>query len=315
MGVVEEEFPAVGGAFVDGSRLAVQRPAADQAAGSDKAYPGAVVVDRAARGERRRAELVKTPPGPPLSPRRADARRWLVALTKGLMFSAHSPGDSATRVWPARRMAIAGQGALGFFAGGTVGFRGAGPGFRRPRFVAGATTVLLIGNTRLLVNSFPCRTSALCSTSPQEALDDWIDELSSVRGSGERAFRELLGRAMVAIKNLRGSDHIRDLSEFLGFRYSRYQDDFAEILPLGRGACGRVWRVENRLDTMEYAIKKIRFGERGANVWKVCVELLEARILREVKFPARPCSLARTHTRIRDDGRLYRGGRRRASSR
>ncbi|RKO84041.1 kinase-like domain-containing protein [Blyttiomyces helicus] len=150
--------------------------------------------------------------------------------------------------------------------------------------------------------------------------DDWIDELSSVRGSYKRAFRDLVVQAMVAIKekdiearglpasgpsssdnipqvgivhaadsrdflnadsatSLRGSDKIRDLSEVLDFRSSRYQDDFAEILPLGRGAFGQVWRVENKLDGMEYAIKKIRLrGEKSKKLEK---------ILREVKFQAR----------------------------
>ncbi|KAJ3033827.1 Eukaryotic translation initiation factor 2-alpha kinase [Rhizophlyctis rosea] len=156
--------------------------------------------------------------------------------------------------------------------------------------------------------------------------DDFIDELSGVRASYKRAFRDLVMQAMAAIKEQEGggqkllmapdvvaddiadtalvkelpqfaraglsaaplpsprSNYSRtpfspvDFSEALDVR-SRYKEDFAELKPLGKGAFGQVWRVRNRLDGVEYAIKrvKLRVGKKH-NLQK---------ILREVKFQAR----------------------------
>ncbi|KAI8820164.1 kinase-like domain-containing protein [Fimicolochytrium jonesii] len=164
---------------------------------------------------------------------------------------------------------------------------------------------------------------------------DFLDELASVRGAYKRAFRDLVIRAMDAIKeqegpsalpfeakefdrvqhpngggggksplmstrqadNLDGTRCVSPLmprdSNFTRNRRvqlthrspsvwdahaSRYSEDFEEMNVLGRGAFGRVYRVRNRLDGIEYAVKKVRL--------KLGTNTLE-RILREVKFQAK----------------------------
>ncbi|KAI8907007.1 kinase-like domain-containing protein [Powellomyces hirtus] len=170
--------------------------------------------------------------------------------------------------------------------------------------------------------------------------DDFLDELSSVRGSYKRAFRDLVVRAMDAIRDqdhhtstlqfdsstfddvsgvppivrggsssltgtrspklggggvspliphraspsLEGSSSARNgrtrrtFASVWDTRSSRYAEDFVELDILGKGAFGRVYRVRNRLDGIEYAIKKVRL--------RMGTSKLE-RILREVKFQAR----------------------------
>ncbi|KAJ3163141.1 Eukaryotic translation initiation factor 2-alpha kinase [Geranomyces michiganensis] len=169
--------------------------------------------------------------------------------------------------------------------------------------------------------------------------DDFLDELSTVRGSYKRAFRDLVVRAMASIKDqdqqatlklgpstfgadggggmapppppppsssslidqrapffgpasvspllpLRAApatshrnDHVRPtFSSVWDARSSRYAEDFVELEMLGKGAFGRVYRVRNRLDGIEYAIKKVRL--------RMGTSKLE-RLLREVKFQAR----------------------------
>lgn len=43
---------------------------------------------------------------------------------------------------------------------------------------------------------------------------------------------------------------------------SRYHEEFEEILLLGKGASGEVWKVRNKLDRRFYAVKKIAMGAR-----------------------------------------------------
>ena len=43
---------------------------------------------------------------------------------------------------------------------------------------------------------------------------------------------------------------------------SRYREEFEEILLLGKGASGEVWKVRNKLDRRFYAVKKIAMGAR-----------------------------------------------------
>ncbi|KAI8846232.1 hypothetical protein BC829DRAFT_270721 [Chytridium lagenaria] len=50
----------------------------------------------------------------------------------------------------------------------------------------------------------------------------------------------------------------RDISELLDLHSSRYVEDFDEVRPLGRGAFGKVMCARNKLDGVEYAVKRIR---------------------------------------------------------
>jgi translation initiation factor 2-alpha kinase 1 len=45
------------------------------------------------------------------------------------------------------------------------------------------------------------------------------------------------------------------------FQNSRYYNDFLQTTMLGRGAFSSVWKAQNRLDDIEYAIKKVRLNE------------------------------------------------------
>jgi serine/threonine protein kinase len=66
-------------------------------------------------------------------------------------------------------------------------------------------------------------------------------------------------------------------------RYSRYTSEFNEILALGRGGFGTVFRCRNVLDGREYAIKKIKITSPvSGNVTKHLSQKLH-RVLREVK--------------------------------
>ena len=53
-----------------------------------------------------------------------------------------------------------------------------------------------------------------------------------------------------------------DIANQLQQRASRYRDEFEEIILLGRGASGEVWKVRNKLDRRFYAVKKIAMGAR-----------------------------------------------------
>lgn len=68
-------------------------------------------------------------------------------------------------------------------------------------------------------------------------------------------------------------------------RYSRYTSEFKEILPLGRGGFGTVFKCQNVIDGHEYAIKKIKIASPlsvEGNVTKQLSQKLH-RVLREVK--------------------------------
>lgn len=70
-------------------------------------------------------------------------------------------------------------------------------------------------------------------------------------------------------------------------RYSRYQSEFREMEPLGRGGFGTVFRVSNVLDGREYAVKKvsIRSSDWNSPGTEAFSQELH-RVLREVKFLA-----------------------------
>ena len=62
---------------------------------------------------------------------------------------------------------------------------------------------------------------------------------------------------------------------------SRYHDEFEEILLLGKGASGEVWKVRNKLDRRFYAVKKITMNVRDRN------NGLDRKIRREVTTVSR----------------------------
>ncbi|KAI8609407.1 hypothetical protein BC830DRAFT_1150666 [Chytriomyces sp. MP71] len=166
--------------------------------------------------------------------------------------------------------------------------------------------------------------------------EDFLDEVTAVRGAYKRAFKELVIQAMQAIREEGGlrsltgpsdpqnddavknsaalvlkrpfvlsddTNHLlslahpspfnesstslfdgtpssaQDFSEILDLNdSSRYHEDFREVHALGKGAFGQVWCVKNKLDGMEYAVKRVKLKENKAGLEK---------ILREVKVHAR----------------------------
>lgn len=55
--------------------------------------------------------------------------------------------------------------------------------------------------------------------------------------------------------------------------HNRYEHDFEELQPIGRGAYGQVVKVRNRLDDQVYAIKKIRLPNNYNMKTKVLEEV------------------------------------------
>ena len=52
-------------------------------------------------------------------------------------------------------------------------------------------------------------------------------------------------------------------------RASRFELDFVKVAGLGKGGFGRVWRVRNKLDSMDYAVKMVPIaaGQDVARPW------------------------------------------------
>ncbi|KAI7872798.1 kinase-like domain-containing protein [Spinellus fusiger] len=57
------------------------------------------------------------------------------------------------------------------------------------------------------------------------------------------------------------STYHSDLLHSLSIQNSRYRNDFIEVDILGRGGFASAWRARNKLDDIEYAVKKIRLGK------------------------------------------------------
>ncbi|CAI2176909.1 2546_t:CDS:2, partial [Funneliformis geosporum] len=68
--------------------------------------------------------------------------------------------------------------------------------------------------------------------------------------------------------------------DILDLENSRYSNDFIELKLLGKGGFASVWQARNKLDGIEYAIKKVRF--RGDRIPEE-----KEKIFREIKFLAR----------------------------
>ncbi|KAK3529027.1 hypothetical protein QTP70_014420 [Hemibagrus guttatus] len=107
------------------------------------------------------------------------------------------------------------------------------------------------------------------------------DEFSTVRLQHSRAFAELLHAASSSLfpqnqsyLNVDGSNPVLRTKSGL-FQTSRYLTEFEEISPLGKGSYGKVFKVKNKLDGQDYAVKKILIKNVTRND---CMK-----VLREVK--------------------------------
>ena len=121
---------------------------------------------------------------------------------------------------------------------------------------------------------------------------DILDEMASVRSTYKRAFKELVVTALKEIKSerklsernpllikspvttddeeeietvhrmtslmVKKGKYMASHSRSWILESSRYGDEFLEISPLGAGAFGQVWKAKNKLDALEYAVKKVR---------------------------------------------------------
>ena len=105
---------------------------------------------------------------------------------------------------------------------------------------------------------------------------DFLDESLHMRNVYKTAFRKLVMQAVNSIEKEKApvkliQDVQADIPE-----ETRYQHDFFEICPLGRGSFGSVFKVRNKLDGNEYAIKKISLQKK-----------VEPKVFREVTLLAR----------------------------
>ncbi|KAI8844373.1 kinase-like domain-containing protein [Chytriomyces cf. hyalinus JEL632] len=75
-----------------------------------------------------------------------------------------------------------------------------------------------------------------------------------------------------------GAPSQQHFADILDLHTSRYCEDFEENRVLGKGAFGQVWCVRNRLDDVQYAVKRISLKQSTTGMEK---------ILREVKVQAR----------------------------
>ncbi|XP_020600739.1 eukaryotic translation initiation factor 2-alpha kinase 1-like [Orbicella faveolata] len=124
----------------------------------------------------------------------------------------------------------------------------------------------------------------------------FLEEFSVIRAKYKTAFSDLMqaaarttGTDLVKIPGLRkpplGPFHsYRSLSapqkmhDLLQNGTSRYKEEFVEIIRLGKGGFGSVFKVKNKLDGREYAVKKVPLKETDPDL---CLK-----VLREVKVLA-----------------------------
>ncbi|CAG8524447.1 10333_t:CDS:2 [Dentiscutata erythropus] len=108
--------------------------------------------------------------------------------------------------------------------------------------------------------------------------EEYIDEMSTVQSSYQCAFKALVVQALNSIKQEQvmieshmimppgsvsenGKASPVDHEEI-----NRYNNDFVELRLLGKGGFASVWQAKNKLDGIDYAIKKIRL--RGDKIPK-----------------------------------------------
>ena len=131
---------------------------------------------------------------------------------------------------------------------------------------------------------------------------DFVDEAQTVRKAYRNVFKDLVMEAIESIKNeddlpppppvtlklldiisatkpsqspLMGGSTSSHPGDNIEFRKSRYQVDFVEEDPVGKGGFGQVVIARNKLDSHRYAIKKINFSSTKSPRFE--------RIQREVK--------------------------------
>ncbi|KAI8350335.1 kinase-like domain-containing protein [Choanephora cucurbitarum] len=120
---------------------------------------------------------------------------------------------------------------------------------------------------------------------------EFMDEMTSVRSAFQQAFHKLFYTAVQTVRN-------QDLLEFdkmqpneflnLNVQNSRYNTDFVELNLLGKGGFASAYRARNKLDGIDYAIKKIRLGnDIEAEEQKKSDDNPYERIFREIKNLAR----------------------------
>lgn len=108
------------------------------------------------------------------------------------------------------------------------------------------------------------------------------DEFSTVRLQHNRAFTELLHAASSSLlpqgqQQLSTNAHnpVRPMEGLFQAQTSRYLSEFEEICRLGKGSYGNVFKVLNKLDGQQYAVKKILIKKVSK---EDCIK-----VLREVK--------------------------------
>lgn len=158
----------------------------------------------------------------------------------------------------------------------------------------------------------------ICQTLRSLGLIDaeFMDEMASVRSTFQNAFQQLFYTAVQTVQDehlfqqhqkmigpVSSSDEEESMKRFqtpppatpsaisseqllfnLSVQNSRYENDFVEISMLGRGGFASVWRARNKLDGIDYAIKKIRLGK---DLDTMDHENPYEKIFREIKHLAR----------------------------
>lgn len=93
----------------------------------------------------------------------------------------------------------------------------------------------------------------LTSAQQQEILKERIESLSTSHSSSS-SVESFLGNN----GEMTDQDISPPLTYSLSIQQSRYNNDFVQVGMLGRGGFASAWRARNKLDDIEYAIKKIR---------------------------------------------------------
>ncbi|KAI8350328.1 kinase-like domain-containing protein [Choanephora cucurbitarum] len=138
---------------------------------------------------------------------------------------------------------------------------------------------------------------------------EFIDEVAGVRSTYHKAFEQLFYKAAQTVRQQELSmgqqprlltsseqqailrERIESLAKetpprleySLSIQNSRYKNDFVEVKILGRGGFASAWRARNKLDDIEYAIKKIRLVGQDYHQHDCDYE----KIFREIKHLAR----------------------------
>lgn len=123
---------------------------------------------------------------------------------------------------------------------------------------------------------------------------EFEDEVAGMRSNYHQAFEHLFYTAAQAVRQqdlAMGSqrklltlnqqqdiiqekiDELSPLKYSLSIQNSRYRNDFVEGDILGRGGFASAWRARNKLDDIEYAIKKIRLANNQEGYDKIFREI------------------------------------------